>query len=95
MKSDGFFRKSETTTWNGREVKFRPGKLYVCTKLGVEQDYGSYLVKSFAPNCTIRSFFQPGIFEIYVESALTLSIATDMMNSGEFRFVELEREGYF
>jgi hypothetical protein len=87
--------KSESTVWNGVEVKYRPGKIYVCAKLGMHRDICENLIMSICPLAFIRNFYAPGIFEISVDPALTLKIASDMIASSKFRFIELEREKYF
>lgn len=87
--------KSEKVSWNGKEVRYRPGKLYICMKKDVyDKEYPS-LIHHFCEKAIIRNVYQPGIVEVSVEPSLTLKVLDDMLKSGWFRFIELEREGYF
>lgn len=87
--------KSETTNWNGKDVGFRPGKIYVCAKIGFNEAVAENRIRSYDRSIEIKTMHQPGIFEIFLSPRLTLKVANDMIASHEFRFIELERTGYF
>lgn len=81
-------------TWCDKRVRYLPGRLHVCLKLGTDDDVGKNQIKSICPTATVYNYMLPGLYEVLVPPNETLTQAEKLLNSNLFRFVELDREGF-
>ena len=73
--------------WNGKPIKYRPGRLNICLDRGVtHREAYNLLIKH---GCQIEyNSFNDGLFEVLVEPKQTLHIAVELNKSDLFRYVE-------
>lgn len=76
--------------FNNKQVKFNPGVVYVCVKMGMSIVDGMNLLAEF--NLKASNIYDPKIMEVLIPRQDTLKIASMLSDSKLFRFVDIDRQ---